>query len=70
MCGAGEEDYPTVNAASLAATLALNRRRRKVCRRGFARGMGSVGQALLVIRSRVELSLWRKFVDDLRQVFG
>ena len=29
-----------------------------------------VGQALLVIRSRVHLSLWRKFVDDLRQVFG
>ena len=29
-----------------------------------------VGQALLVIRCRVHLSLWRKFVDDLRQVFG
>ena len=29
-----------------------------------------VGQGLLVIRSRVNLSLWRKFVDDLRQVFG
>jgi hypothetical protein len=29
-----------------------------------------VGQALLVIRSRVHLSLWRQFVDDFRQVFG
>ena len=29
-----------------------------------------VGQALLVIRSRIHLSFWRKFVDDLRQVFG
>src|SRR5436189_2891660 len=37
MCGAGEEGYPTVNVASPAATLARNRRRRKVCRRGFAR---------------------------------
>jgi hypothetical protein len=29
-----------------------------------------VGQALLVIRSRVHLSLWRQFVDDFRQIFG
>jgi hypothetical protein len=29
-----------------------------------------ISQALLVIRSRVNLSLWRKFVDDLWQVFG
>src|SRR5205809_4386237 len=37
MCGAGEEGYPTVNVASLAAKPARNRCRWKVCRRGFAR---------------------------------
>jgi hypothetical protein len=29
-----------------------------------------ISEALLVIRIRVNLSLWRKFVDDLWQVFG
>jgi hypothetical protein len=55
---AGPLRLPGIASAGSFAAEALQERRKQV------------SKALLVIRSRVYFSLWRKFVDDLRQILG